>query len=47
MIYKRKEYYLIGDWYLGTVNLFTDIFFIFWRDIFKKEPDSIEQIKMN
>lgn len=38
MIKKRSDYYLNGDWFLGFIHLHTDIFFRFWRDMFR--PDS-------
>lgn len=37
MLNKRCSEYNHSDWYFGMVNLYTDIYFVFWRDIFSNQ----------
>lgn len=37
MIKKRADFYESSDWFLGFIHLHTDLFFRFWRDIFRKD----------
>ena len=47
MLEKRNDYYLTTDWFIGFVHLQTDIFFRFWRDIFRKNVDYIDTSNVN
>lgn len=38
MITRRSDYYEPGFWYNGFIDIQTDMFFFFWRDLFTKNP---------
>ena len=38
MIKRRGEYYRVRFFFNGFIDLHTDIFFVFWKDLFTKDP---------
>lgn len=38
MITRRSDYYEASFWYNGFIDLHVDLFFCFWRDLFRKNP---------
>lgn len=39
MVTKRAHYYYVDHQYTGFIDLHTDIFFIFWRDLFTSDKN--------
>lgn len=47
MITRRSDYYEVDFWYNGFIDLHMDLFFCFWRDLFRKNPyeDAVDTLK--